>query len=181
MGHERRIRNMEFKLGERERELDRIKSQREKDPDPTTKNWVFLRPIVARIKIQKKWRNDEKIIIPWVCHHSPLSFSFVFWLWNECSCIVVGFVFVVMCYQIDLRSWVFLGCKIQFYIPLIFFSRRQFLLFFFIFFEKIQPYKILLMLINYIFASYLGMNELDFCRIPCVKKVTSSWDIIWCV
>ena len=38
MGHERRIRNMEFKLGERERELDRIKSQREKDPDPTTKN-----------------------------------------------------------------------------------------------------------------------------------------------
>ena len=38
MGHERRIRNMEFKLGERERELDRIKSQREKDPDPTARN-----------------------------------------------------------------------------------------------------------------------------------------------
>jgi len=38
MGHERRIRNMEFKLGERERELDRIKSQREKDPDPTQRN-----------------------------------------------------------------------------------------------------------------------------------------------
>jgi len=38
MGHERRIRNMEFKLGERERELDRIKSQREKDPDPTERN-----------------------------------------------------------------------------------------------------------------------------------------------
>jgi len=37
MGHERRIRNMEFKLGERERELDRIKSQREKDPDPTAR------------------------------------------------------------------------------------------------------------------------------------------------
>jgi len=37
MGHERRIRNMEFKLGERERELDRIKSQRERDPDPTAR------------------------------------------------------------------------------------------------------------------------------------------------
>jgi hypothetical protein len=37
MGHERRIRNMEFKLGEKEREHDHIKSQRQKDSDAKQK------------------------------------------------------------------------------------------------------------------------------------------------